>query len=488
MKTLKRRYTLIRGLALVMILLMVFGVLPAGVFAAEETQAPEQPVQTIELTIETVAPAQEEAVEAAVAEAPAEIPAEPAEPAAAGDEAIVPETPTAGLEETPALTAQTAETPAADNAGTQDVQVSLKAAASESEPTMAAASVGEVTMLKIGNTDVLKNPTGPNYTFDQDTNTLTLNGITETTEGIASINAVMANTAVTPFNLVINGTNVMRCVYVDGKLVISGTGSLEINNTRTTTLPYALQATKDLTINSGTIKVTQTLDDQMHDADNIAIISGGSATINGGTVIGEAITKNPGGIGSGTAGMFTETGIVINGGVVTMKGTAESYGEGIGSYGDIIINGGKVTAYGKGSDTQPRNGNGIYGTGAVLINGGEVTLIGEGLDARAVYAAKGITLGKPLYVNGVLSSSIEQEMIDEIWYSKAASLHITEGKAAITTETAAADSAATVVTVTSNPSTGLYEASDLMMEMAALGLVLLAGIVIALSRKSSKKD
>ena len=156
------------------------------------------------------------------------------------------------------------------------------------------------------------------------------------------------------------GNNSTGEIKVRGNLSISGEDASLTAEDADNYLSDTIYAEGAVTIESGTINVTNSYDEG-------TAICGSSVTINGGTVTAsyDGAEWSDKGVGIGAGGSVT-----INGGNVTAKGTGSAERiqfNGI-SAGSVAIKGGTVDVSGDNT-----TGSGINATGNVSISGGEVT-------------------------------------------------------------------------------------------------------------------
>lgn len=166
--------------------------------------------------------------------------------------------------------------------------------------------------------------------------TLILNGVTIESTNTAAIanggtNALTIKLADNTVNNLSDGgsSEFDGCIFSYGKLTIEGNGTLNINGKQEDGEGIATKSC-DLIINSGTINVVSN-DDGLN-----AGGSGGSITINGGTVYIKA---------SGD-GIDSNGSLTINGGTVYTIGSAQGGDAGIDTDGGYTFNGGDVIAIG----------------------------------------------------------------------------------------------------------------------------------------------
>ena len=211
----------------------------------------------------------------------------------------------------------------------------------------------------VGGTQVTRSVRGGDgWSFDPDTDTLTLNGYSYEDAGYLDADAHVSggiyarqslNIELKGDNTVINTLNSNDFdeygIHVAGKLSISGTGTLTAQGVN------GILASRDITIESGTVNVTDTGSGIMGGCICSAF---GNVTINGGTVNATG--------GSQQGGISAYHNVTINGGTVNATATGqESYALCAGAV--VTINGGTVTARG---NTQAISGtvkNAIAGTG-----------------------------------------------------------------------------------------------------------------------------
>ena len=222
------------------------------------------------------------------------------------------------------------------------------------------------------------------------------------------------------------GNNSTGEIKVRGNLSISGEDASLTAEDAENYLSDTIYAEGAVTIESGTINVTNSYDEG-------TAICGSSVTINGGTVTASyaGAAWSDKGVGIGAGGSVT-----INGGNVTAKGTGSAEriqfngisagsvaikggtvdvsgdnttGSGINATGNVSISGGEVTAK-AGTNS---NGNGINAGGSVTISGGKVTARGNNI--AAISADGGVILDPGEGQISVYSS--EGGAPDKIYYS-----------------------------------------------------------------------
>ncbi|MCQ4794170.1 carbohydrate-binding domain-containing protein [Anaerofustis stercorihominis] len=228
--------------------------------------------------------------------------------------------------------------------------------------------------------------------YNKDTNTLTLNNCNLAPSNSNS-SAIYVYTSNQGLNLVLNGTNTItggQCMYINGDLNISGSGTLTATGTT-----YAVMATGNVTIDGVTVNASTTGKSaggvQSHQ---------GSVTIKNATV--NASAEN-------SWGLYGNKGVSIENSTVTAKSTcsnnawaglsassnniviknsnvtAESaYDHGIAAFnGDVEIIGGTVNA----TSTAPGYiDNSGYEVGGIGIAGNNVTISGANVTATATGA------------------------------------------------------------------------------------------------------
>jgi len=437
-----------RSLALTLILLMTFGLLPGRSVAAEEGTDAKTEAKTLVVTIETapmvqtqaepeksdedVPPA--EAVTVGTSEAPADTgtgtdasPAavEPAptviEPApatagtspegiggtrtAADTSAVAGKAQKTGAPTESATGEKTVETGTPGSAAvgsTQEAQPAVSSAAAapavatlgldeNHDVTMKLQNALAITSLKIGDVYLVQNSavTGNQVdgtSFDASTMTLTFDGLNQ------SASEVFADLTGNTLNLMLFGNNVIRNLLVKGSCIINGSGSLEaIDNNIDKAADHwgAIETSENLTINGGTIHAVAR-GDANHSI--LGIFSRGDITINGGTI--DTLGETPTDTGNNVFGMDGNGQVVINGGSITASGIGYSaFGEGINGEEGLIINGGTVKAYGT-SKSSERGFGLLSSNGKVALYGGDVTARGFGPDSHAILSALPFVIGK----------------------------------------------------------------------------------------------
>ena len=260
-------------------------------------------------------------------------------------------------------------------------------------------------------------------TWDNDTKTLTLNGVNFTTTAGTAVELpngatiVLAegteNTITSTIASTDGDVDWSYGIYGEGDLTIEGSGQLTVTGGEAQTESYGIYVGDyhdadnnkwfdgNLTISGGTVKATGGAVNAPEDeyTESCGIHASGYVTIEGGTVKatgGKAVsysfgiyayydvtisdgtvTANGGevkGDGGESHGICAYVGDVsISGSTVTATGGEAAYSDGIYARGDVTIEGGTVTATGgKAGDYS----YGIYAYGDVTIEGGTVTATG----------------------------------------------------------------------------------------------------------------
>lgn len=230
------------------------------------------------------------------------------------------------------------------------------------------------------------NLSGSGWSYDEDTNTLTLNGFSyeNTSESVNGINYSGTDC----LNIVIKGNNSIRvtgCGIMAGDwgnsscVKISGSGSLSIQDAT-----YGIQVYGSLSITGGTLDIHTNgfgIDCQSVSTDNTA----GECKISGGD-----ITINAAWDGINAASIVEWSG---SGMVVTLPGSIDISGGNVSAYvrgdgGGLQAIGGNVTISGGTVDLE-----GIIGIytedGTVSIDGGNVTAVGRGFESMPPTAISG---------------------------------------------------------------------------------------------------
>ncbi len=292
---------------------------------------------------------------------------------------------------------------------------------------------GSIDTENIGDSYVLINgieatENGEGWQYDVISNTLTLN--TFSNELVATADGHTSQIySDGDLNLVLNGSNTLGVeseygIYCTGKLTVSGTGALNINNV--STCIYAVRGMEisgasitgessekgielvwgDYVQRSGNVNLNQgIIVTQVNDGGHDAIIDAGvlsckilqayNIAVNSGKVSGEFLGEAGINVKGGTInadGIWTHGAITIDDGTIvsTVDDYDHSYGYGIGTWGNIYINGGNVTADGKlrgfscddfiitgGTVTSSADECGIYITsGTLKVSGGRVETSG----------------------------------------------------------------------------------------------------------------
>ena len=175
--------------------------------------------------------------------------------------------------------------------------------------------------------------------------TLILNGVTIESTDTAAIanggtNALTIKLADNTVNTLSDGgsSEFDGCIFSYGKLTIEGNGTLNVNGKQEDGEGIATKSC-DIVINSGIINIVSA-DDGLN-----AGGSGGSITINGGTVY---IKASGDGIDSNGA-------LTINGGIIYTIGSAQGGDAGIDTDEGYVFNGGEVIALGSDMLEKPEN-------------------------------------------------------------------------------------------------------------------------------------
>ena len=253
------------------------------------------------------------------------------------------------------------------------------------------------------------NPTNTNITdtaegwsWDSESNTLTLDGINLVTANLTGIRLPADSTIVLAEdsdNTVISTYNSNTAVDADcitinceGNLDIQGTGSLSVQSGNTANnFSIAIYAVQDLTISGGTINASG----GAAAAISTGLYSLGLLSIEGGTIdakgefaqysfginsnsdlaISEGTIDASGGNASvSSTGVYSDGNMTITGGFITADGASDgniTYSYGISSQGTLSVDGGTINATG-GSDVQESIG--LYTTGDLFISEGTVTV------------------------------------------------------------------------------------------------------------------
>lgn len=424
-----------RLVALVLTGLMLFGLIPVGTLADEEAPAEEAVVEVAEAPVvegevldEVIAP------EVNLLEVRAEAPDPVEEPMVLPELEATPDTvavaPEQALEEMPVAKAEASvpegtasgdKTPAAEasKSTTQAAAASDTTAPAEKASVVAEEPVEEeavlqeapvllaleevpvvkllaeapvvqalvetaVDSLTIGGVDLFTE-TVEGASFDPDTNTLALDGLAQSN---SIIRIVMKSAVETPINIILKGVNAISQLLVDGNARIAGDGRLDAY---VQDKAYAIQAT-NLTIDSGTINATVMRNDRT-DNSAIAISADKNLVVNGGDIQCSASNLNQIANNYGSAGMYADGQVIINGGKIEAYCEApRAWAEGICGWNGITINDGTVLAEGKSGDEGVSVG--LYsGVGTIAINGGTVQAWGTGGIANSILAGEDIVLG-----------------------------------------------------------------------------------------------
>ncbi len=251
-------------------------------------------------------------------------------------------------------------------------------------------------------------------TYTPETNTLTLNNYTYSGEGndFSAINYEGAD----PLNLVLVGENSLThtggqasfCLFSDGGLHISGTGTLRVTAGATpvefsSAESFGIRSNGNITVSSGTLIVSG---GSVSGGNNYGIYSDSNITVSGGTVTATGGTAT--GSAWGSYGVYAHGDITVSGGALTASGGTFSgfYGSSCGVYGSTLtVSGGSLTAIGGAAN---RNSSGIdFFLGATLSGGtteatgangafNEAPTIDESL---AVYDADGAVIANPVWTD-----------------------------------------------------------------------------------------
>lgn len=509
----KTQKPLKKVLAVILTGLMLCSAFPMGVFASEEQPEPEGASPPVVVTIETTDALQTEAVPAE-AEAPSETLAPPAEtlsPESAPDSAIVAANTEAAVLETasapePQDTALEAAPAVPEEDGPpiieEEKSVTTLTLQGSRDMTLTLQNGVLVQTLKIGGVSLIENSaitgnTVAGAVFDPATTTLTLNGLT------LAMDEVYANAGSNTINILIQGTNTIRNLRVDGNCVIDGSGTLtarQTNGWESGNHNGVIETTRDLTINGATISAEASDTGYSY---LLGILARGNLTINDGII--NARAENPAAVGANVFGIDANGHLTINGGRITATGinhSTSTFGEGINGEGALIINGGTVIA--TGSAVASQRGFGLLSSsGDIALNGGDITAIGLGPESGALLYAKNLiiseamilregdftetqvagyhgVLGDRIHVADTLAPEPEPEPIP-----KPDPL----APATIITTPAGVNSVATLSTVSysGNPDTGLAVADASLLNLA-LGLLCLSATGVLMLFRFLKKD
>lgn len=220
--------------------------------------------------------------------------------------------------------------------------------------------------------------------YDKDTNTLTLNSCNLAPSN-ASAPAINVFTSNQGLNLVLIGENSLsggQCMYVNGDLDISGSGTLTATGGA-----YAVMATRNVTIDGVTIEASTT-----------GSAGAGVQSHQGSVTIRKA---KVGATAQGTTGIYGSKGVSIENSEVTAKSASSQAYPGISaSSGDVIIKDSNVTAESANDwgiaaynnnvtiEGSTVDATGLYeGIGGieVRISGGNVTATATGAESNAIY-------------------------------------------------------------------------------------------------------
>lgn len=242
--------------------------------------------------------------------------------------------------------------------------------------------------------DVLATNIGSDYSYDAAVNELTLNNFVGETLDVKS--------AVTPFKLILMGTNVLKtdngfAIDIEGDANLSGTGTLVAEGQTTEKLMGGgINTLGNLTIDSGTYNIAAVGGENTDSSSAVGILTGyndgdniiaGDLTINGGNIDVTAYNKQL----SGAFGLFAYGDLVVNNGNINVfTDSPTSYSRGIGAYDQLVFNGGHTVVK---SIAENGDAGAIFSYNKIVINNGILDLYSSGAIAKALVFVNGIDIG-----------------------------------------------------------------------------------------------